>query len=282
VVIRGRVSADDLHRLRRVARRDSISRCEREISLASTGSFASHGFTGTMTSTVSITLGRPVRSPGGSPPSLGLQRQVTVSYRATVGGTVTERFAAAASPATCTPLGACGQRGVQTIRLSDAKGSASLDAVGPASAPLSEFLVALGQRQGSAPQVEAFGTAAVHAAASSTAAIEQNGETCNDTVAVGGVIAVIERINNRILVRLSGTGANPNAGGRTNCPGPIVPTIRAFVDGSVPVGHLARRVVTIRVTRHSSFRAGGYRVELVPNLTLTLVRTRISVRTMKP
>jgi hypothetical protein len=246
------------------------------VDLSSTGNFAAHGLSGSASSTIVLTLGRPQKSSI----SLTGNGHGKLVYRAALSGTVTERITADASTTTCGPLGACGQSGQLTFEFAGASGPAALFASGPASSPLSDYLSALGQQRGSMHKLLVLGAVSLAGGATLTSSVQQAGSSCADSLAVDQSTAAIARSGNRVGVDLF-TGGSDGAAGRTRCPGPILPAVRGFAGGVVPVSALRRRVVTIDLERGVSFADNPYTVQLIPHLTLRLIRTGVSVKTYK-
>lgn len=256
------------------------------VDLSADGNFTADGLTGTASSTIVLTLGAPQRtsltSTGATPSNKLVEaRAVTVNYRAALSGTVTERITADTLAATCGPLGACGQSGQLTFQLSGEAGKAVFEAVGKASLPLPDYLSALGQRRGPTHKLFVLGTASFQGDGTLSSSVQEGGSSCADTVAVPQIGSLIARSGNRVGVALLVAGGGDATAGRTRCPGPILPAQDELAGAVVRVGALRRHVVTIELNSSVSLADGGYTVELIPNLTLRLRRTGISIKTAK-
>ena len=122
------------------------------ISLAASPQLKAHGFAGSITSTIVLHLGRPGRTRtenNRSPQGLTKSgREIDVSYRASLNGSVVEEIRGVADPLECGPLGSCGATGTITLT-PRATATASLIVDAKATTPRRELLAAAGLGPGS-------------------------------------------------------------------------------------------------------------------------------------
>jgi hypothetical protein len=253
----------------------AVLRGRTTVALAGSRSFASHGFAGTVQSTLTIALGRPGRTQRAQTgnPAPGF-RQIQVRYRATLSGSVVEHVSGSADPAICTPLGSCGSAGTLTLTPGASGLQANLTVLARARTPYRDLLAAVGLARGRAGKA-LFTTGAVTWKGGTVAAeLGQGSTTCRDTAPLGPGGIILQAGGGRLQARyLSGFGA---LGTRTRCPGPAGTIASSVATAAIPVSQLARRTITISLTKGSTFSDYGYQVRAVPDLTLTL--TRVGVR----
>jgi hypothetical protein len=252
----------------------AVSRGHVTISLASSGPFAGGGFAGTVSSTVRLSLGRPSTqrpTPSGRPkgPTVRI-RSVDVRYRATIAGRLPAEVRG--DPSSCSLLGSCGANGSFELRPRAMSGVLDVSAFTRARRPLRDVLTALGLRTGGNPRgISTFGSALLNGPGSFDADFAQGAVTCHDSVPTGPA-AVTLQIEGRSL---AATFAPTGGAMHTRCPGPLIDQSTALASGSVPVRLLGRRTATIPLTTGVDLLDDGYHGRTVPNLTLTITRTRI-------
>ena len=66
----------------------------------------------------------------------------------------------------------------------------------------------------------------------------------------------------------------------TRCPGPAL-SMTTMGSGSAPLSSLAAKTASIGVTTGSTGKDDGYRVRVVPHLTLTLARIKVGLRPIR-
>ena len=114
-----------------------------------------------------------------------------------------------------------------------------------------------------------FGTALWSPGGTVDATIAQGLAQCTDSAPWAGGLLTLGAMHGRLIAAYSGAGV-PSL---TGCPGPGgLSTSTALAEGTVPLRQLARRRVTIRLTRGSGFQDYGYRIRTTADLTLTLIR----------
>ncbi|MDQ6803927.1 MAG: hypothetical protein M3065_02925 [Actinomycetota bacterium] len=256
----------------------AVLRGRTAVDVAASHSFASHGFAGTVQSSLTIALGHPTRarrtSSGNAPAGL---RQIQVLYRATLSGSVVERIGGAADADVCTPLGSCGLAGTVTLSPRATGVNASLGVIGSARTPYSNLLAAVGlSRRGRAKGVLVSGGALTPQGGVAASALAQGSTACRDSAPLGAGTVLLTSAKARLYARYAPDfGA---LGGRTRCPGPAAAAFAFVATGAIPVTRLARRTIKLSLTTGSTFADYGYVVRTVPNLTLTLSRVRVSTR----
>jgi hypothetical protein len=248
------------------------------LALASSKAFASHGFAGTVQSTLALALGRPGRPTRAHSGTLPGSRQITVLYRARLSGSIAEHFGGAADPDVCTPLGSCGLTGTETLT-PHAGGEASINAIARASTPAEDLLAAVGV--GGRRRVKGVVvTGAVSLDGGGAAeAVEQGTETCHDSAPLGAGAGTILLGTSRGQLRADYLAGFGTFAARTRCPGPAVAGAAALATGAIPVTELAHRTIRLSLTHGGTFADYGYGVHTLSHLELTLTRVRVSVRT---
>lgn len=235
----------------------SLLRGRMRFNLAGTQPFASHGFAGTVRSTIVLRLGRPQRQSSSStfPPGIRTQKVRTVSERlqaGAAGGTLTALLAGTADATECGLLDSCGLAGTLTLAPSFDGLSGSLQAIGPAKRPYRDFLAALGRGPGNPRGIQVFGEIGWSQGGTVTEDITQAG-TCTDSAVLGagGII---------LAPRGSGLVASyrPVAAPRTRCPGPIVAPGQALATGTLARADLRRRTLTLNLSAAPAFQDDGY------------------------
>jgi hypothetical protein len=247
----------------------TLTRGQTQIPLERDRSFAANGFAGTVSSTLSISLGRPGRW---QTQRLKPQRlhTLTLAYRATLTGDLTAAVSGDADEGLCGPLGACGASGTESLA-PKAVGQAQFEAIARAKHRYAQLRQAL--RTGIAPRgVQLYGHMTWPGGGRITANLHSPSGTCTDHTGLGGadVFAVLGR--RRMSLQFS-IGAYTEAF-RTRCPGPFAPQ-NSFATGDAPVSILRRPTAIIRLTGTPAFRDDGYTSRLTSTLTITLSHRRI-------
>jgi hypothetical protein len=260
----------------------TLERGDTGIDLTGGGHFAAHGLSGTVTSTLVLTLGRPQREKQGvAPPRpvrTTLTHVVTVEYRvAALTGDAVATVQSSATPAACGPFDACGLGGAITVLPgSVAHGSVFLTAESShdTARQLRATLRGAGERAGG---LSGAGLASVKG--SVRADLTQDGATCSDAVALRRFSIRIVRAGPHLAVSLAPAQSQAADPLRTRCPGPDLGSHR-FSSGELPASVLSRPAFS--VTLHGRpFRDGSYRVTTRSALRLTLRRGATHVHAIR-
>ena len=241
------------------------------LDLSGTRTFATHGFAGTLTSTLTMQLGRPQPQPGngGLPPGAKTQLTRTVIEHLSlvqVRGQLSAAVAATGNPIVCGLLDSCGASGTLTLDNTPHQVSAEVIAAAPASRPYRDFLTALGlSRSGRARGIAV--TMIVGWRADVLATVSQAGQTCTDAAPTGGVS----------LAFGAGVGRFAAVVGpwRTRCPGPALGSPTPLLTGAFNSSELARRQFTLTARATGSVADDGYLT--IPRGSLSIVLRRGTV-----
>jgi hypothetical protein len=243
------------------------------LDLSGTGTFASHGFAGTVSSTLVVRLGKPQSMRSGSfPPGIRTQEmRIVTEHLSLVGlsGQLSASVQGSSDPAICQLLDSCGLAG--TVRFGRvARGlSATAIATGPAARPYSDFLAALGLSPTGQSRGIGTGLFAGWTQGPLTVGETQAG-TCTDSGPGGAMF----------LEMTAGRGVLRGGGGitawRTRCPGPMPAVGNAMLTEAVPVRSLAHRTFTVTLRPAGTLQDDGYTISLHGRLTLTFRRGRIT------
>jgi hypothetical protein len=250
----------------------SIMRGDITIDLSGRHPFASHGFAGTVDSTLALRLGRPGRPQVTKfTESVTHQRRVVVHYHAVMRGALEETITGDSEPALCGPLGSCGLEGTQTVSTVQPS-SAEIWASSSKRLPNRDYLVALGLRSGRRVKgIAVHGQVSWSRSATLSALMIDAGTTCADSAPIGDEAADLQmarhKISGQLYVGLYGTYQV-----RTRCPGPLTSTY-ALASGRATwsSGHL----LVLPLTTSTAFTDDGYRGRVVSHLILTLSRPRV-------
>jgi hypothetical protein len=246
-----------------------LTRGRTQILLERDRSFAANGFAGTVSSTLSISLGRPGRWEVQRVTPVPLHT-LTLAYRATLAGRLTAAVSGDADEGLCGPLGACGASGTESLAPT-AVGQAQFVAQARAKHPYAQLRQAL--RTGVAPRgVQIYGYLSWPGGGRITANLHSSSGNCTDHAGLGGAQAFADLGGNRMSVRFS-IGAYTEAL-RTRCPGPFAPQ-GSFATGHAPDSILRRPTAIIPLTSGTVFRDDGYTGRLTSTLTITLSHRRI-------
>ena len=249
------------------------------VSLIASHTFSAHGFAGTIRSTIVIHLGRVGRPTKLSPGRIRAgkrYRQVTVTYRARIGGLLTARFRGASDPAICGPLGSCGAVGTVELAPRVRNGRATLTLYAPLSEPLARVLATVGL--GRAPNLVrpvAAGFLAWTDAGAVRESMAQGAARCRDSASMQGGELILTAGKGRFVAEYPAAGLGVGGGSfsGTDCPGPGGGDA-LLATGRMPSSVLSRRTVTMTLDTGSRFEDYGYRVVVTPRVTLTLTRLR--------
>jgi hypothetical protein len=262
----------------------TMERGETAIDLTGGGTFAAHGLSGTVTSTIVLRLGRPRRereTPVDAPPGHAtharLERSATADYRiARLTGTAVATVQGSATPAVCGPFDACGLSGtIAVLPGTSARGSASLFAL-DRGATRGELLAQL--RGAGPPSTKLIGGGVALIRGQVQADLTQGG-TCSDSVALDQFSIQLARLGRRFRVSLAPSDSQAADPLRTRCPGPDLGS-HMLAGETVPASVLRRPSFTVAL-RGLAFSDGPYRVTTRSSLTLTLRRTATRVRTIR-
>lgn len=254
----------------------AVLRGRTKIDLSGTRSFAAHGFAGTVSSTLVLSLhkspGEPPNAPPPPPIAMHRIRLVTETLRLVgIGGQITEDVRGTADPVVCRLLDSCGAAGTLTLTAPAARGAhAELVATGPASRPYRDFLTALRlSHAGRARGINVGALISVAQAGEVTADFTAP-SACTDTAADADLFisgAVVGHV-----VRL----ATSSAPWRTRCPGPRLQELSPRSSGAVSLSAIGRRTFTVAVRPRGSVLDDGYSASLQGRLALRLRRGRVT------
>jgi hypothetical protein len=246
------------------------------LDLSGTRTFVAHGFAGTISSTLVLRLGKPIRSSssGASFPSgIKTQRVRTVTERLSViraAGGVTAAVQGTADPVVCRLLDTCGESGTLSLAPASRGATAEVLAMGPASRPYGDFLAALGLNPAGSPQGIAV-SLAVSLAGDVSTGLSQSGGSCTDTAPTGGLALLLGGVGHRLAGQAVFGGS-----WRTRCPGPMFDNGSTPLSGSFPRSALGRRQFTIDVRGTGSLEDDGYSVAIHGQLKLGLRREGVT------
>ncbi|HEY5316851.1 MAG TPA: hypothetical protein VIJ20_02650, partial [Solirubrobacteraceae bacterium] len=211
------------------------------VNLTGSHSFASHGFAGTVESSLTIALGRPgrpMRTQSGEHGHTAL-REVEVMYRAKLSGSVVEEVRGDSDLESCTPLGSCGLAGTLTLEPRALNAAASIAVVAPPRTPYRSLLAAVGLGRGRRPSDVAASGGVYWEGGSVLADLDQGSTSCRDSAPLGAGTLLLGLAKGRLrAVYQPGTGA---LSARTRCPGPADTAAPYLATGAVPASHLTRR-----------------------------------------
>jgi hypothetical protein len=242
------------------------------IDLSGTRTFSTHGFAGTVSSTLTMKLGKPqVQSGNGSvPPGIKTRRIRTVSEQLTlvgVRGGLGATVRGTSDPIVCSLLDSCGVNGSLSLSGGVRGATANVTATGPARRPYRDFLAALGlSRSGDPHGIQVFGS--VSWIGDVRASMTQAGSACSDTAATGGVGVPFT------------LGPGPGGGfvgtWRTRCPGPLFENTGSLLSSSPDRAALGHREFTLDVRGRGASSDDGYMIVVHGRLSLRLRRGRIT------
>ena len=247
----------------------------RRLDLHVAHSFAAHGFSGTVVSTISLTVGRAstVSLTGSGSPAGHKVRAVSVKLSlGGAAGSVALAVHGVSDTAVCSILDSCGLSGTETLSSHPVDSSGTLTAYGPVSRPRRDFLAALGLARGGNPHgISVIGSVVWHDLGSVSVNVRQAG-ICRDTAPLGDSLLII-----------IGTGRGlgvvaPDLGGHARCPGPVLGGLTTGSFGTVPAERSRGGDVTLALRPFGSLDDDGYTVTQHGSLTLRLHRGRVTDR----
>jgi hypothetical protein len=255
---------------------------ETTIELTGGGHFAAHGLSGTVSSTIVLTLGRPQpEKQGVAPPGTArtrVTRFATAKYQVTaLTGDAVAMVQSSATPAACGPFDACGLGGSITVLPGAAAHGSAFFSAESSHDTASQLRAKLRGAGGRRSRLSGAGLASV--TGSVRADLTQEGATCTDGVALRQFSIRIVRAGHRIAVSLAPARSQASDPLRTRCPGPDLGSHR-FASGDLPAGVLRRPAFS--VTLHGlAFHDGPYRVSTHSTLRLTLRRGATHVHVIR-
>lgn len=289
-------SASDVAALlpaRRISERQLL-RGHRTLDFSTDAPFAAHGLAGTLHSTVVVKVGGGTREPlnhgsdtSGVPPGTHRvkKRLLTVEYRVErVSGTLVTSVQGSDEPDVCGPLDACGLAGTVTVNPTASSGTATVQALASARRSRSELRRALGLSRGPRPRgVQRFGDVFWGRDRGSVVSnlTRDGAPACSDSMPIaGGGGLNLAFSGRRIQVGYGSEGFGVTDLMRTRCPGPGgLETPSDLATGSIPIGKLRNRRVTLHLTRGARYSSGAYSGGARPDLTVVLRRTRVRLST---
>jgi hypothetical protein len=258
------------------------------IDLRGSHSFAAHGFSGVVRSTLVLRLGRarashpsqPVPVPSG--PGRAKQiRSIVVTYRVErLRGSAVADVRALADPGECGPFDACGLSGAITMAPGAARGgTVALFASASATRPQRDLLAAVGLgAHGNPAGIGVEGGGGTGLAGTVAADLSQDGE-CRDETRVSGALVQVQSHAGHVLISLSPQSTQSTDPLRTRCPGPDLGE-HALVVSTLTHSALHGRVVTVAL-HGNSFSDGPYRIQTRSTMVLTLRRVRVDAHTFR-
>ena len=244
------------------------------VSLSGTGTFAAHGFAGTVDSTLALVLGKPSKtySQPQFPSGTKTTRIRALSERLTLirlAGNLGATIQGAANPLVCRLLDSCGLVGTFGFGAGVSDFTGDVVATGPATRPYRDFLAALGLSAGNPRgiSVEVGGSWTMGPVMSD---LNQFG-TCTDSGPGGPMVLDLAGSHREFKGFVDATSW------RTRCPGPTLddpanPQLAAVL----PRSALGRRTFTIELRSAGAGEDDGYTVALHGHLSLVVRRGRIS------
>jgi hypothetical protein len=258
------------------------------LDLRGSHSFAAHGFSGVVRSTLVLRLGRPRANhpsrsvPVPSGPGRGKRiRSIVVTYHVErLWGSAVADVRALADPGECSPFDACGLSGTITTAPGVAHGgSISLFASAFANRPRRDLLAAVGLgTHGNPAGIGVGGGGDVSLRGTVAADLSQDGE-CRDHTRLSAASVQVQSRVGHVLISLSTVSTQATDPLRTRCPGPELGQ-HALVVSTLTHSALRGRLVIVAL-HGNSFSDGPYRVRTRSTLALTLRRVRVAVQTFR-
>jgi hypothetical protein len=253
-----------------------------EIDLPMSGSwtFASHGFAGTVSSTMTLALGRPhvqkVTTTNVSGPGIKTERFRIVNEQLSLvrsAGSIRAAVRGSSVATECALLDSCGLTGNLVLTPAPIGATGDLEAIAPAKRPYRDLLAALGlNRRGNPHGIQVTGIASWMNGGTMTSYLAQSGR-CVDSAPLGAGLLVFGRQGKRVKADYA-----PAGDGRTRCPGPLMSQnqVQALAESSMPLAVLGRHTFTFDLVGNQRFSDDGYEARTGGRLNLTLRRGRIS------
>jgi hypothetical protein len=253
----------------------AAARGRRTIDLGGSRAFAGHGFAGTVSSTLVLTLGARQRNSSAPvfPPGIKTTRIRTVTERLSIvraNGSLGASIQGTVDPVECRLLDSCGVTGTESITLASRPAFAQVIATGPASRPYSDFLAAV--RDGPASMRRGILTEMIVTwGAGSVSTDLTQPQACTDTAPLTGASLSLSLSGDRLA---GSAGANAL---RTRCPGPMIGGQTSPWPATAPARALRHRAFTIEAGPGGQPHADdGYTFSLDGHLSVTLRSGRIS------
>jgi hypothetical protein len=269
--------------LRRIAHSGAV------LDLRGTHTFAAHGFSGVVRSTVVLRLGHarathpspPVPAP---PSAAGRGKRITaitVTYRVErLRGSAVTDVRTLTDPGQCGPFDACGLGGAITMAPAPAHGgSVSLFAETSAARPRRDLLAAVGLSTHGNPARIGVAGAGEQSLHGTVAADLHQGGACRDQTRLSAASLQLQSHAGGLLMSLSPVSTPGTDPLRTRCPGPELGQ-HALTSATLPRGALRRQVVTLAL-KGNAFGDGPYRVRTRSTMTVTLRRVRVRTLTYR-
>ncbi len=247
------------------------------LDLSGTRTFAAHGLSGTVNSTIIVT-GRKLRSnTQSSTPSPGTHRIRIVSESLTIvrgSGSMSALIAGAQDMNVCSLLDSCGARGEITWKIAPSHIKGDIWASGPASLPLKAYRVALGLLPGRPDRhIFVLGDLGWSDHQTLHESLTQAGAVCNDSAPVAGGSVQLAVAGGALHASYAA-----DTDGRTRCPGPVLDaSLDPQLAGTIALSRV-RRQFLVHLGGGSSVADDGYTARQSGSLTLTLRRGRVTQR----
>lgn len=252
------------------------------IDASGTKSFAAHGFAGTVTSTLAITVGGAQNQSGAIPqgippgvpkPTYRRFREVTVPIVGVqASGSLTARLTGSRSTDVCLLLDSCGIAGTLTIAPSPGPPTGAISAEVPVSRPLKDVLTALGLTKGGRTAgISVLGTVTWAERGTVSTDVIQAG-TCRDAAPLASGYAEFVAHGVKSFAEYLPGGEFGQGGPRTRCPGPFLwQSFGAVADAFSPK-EVGRRTFSVAFTAGGPQNDDGYDAQASGRVTLTFRR----------
>ncbi len=245
-----------------------------------TKAFAAHGFAGTVTSSLLITVGatqtQPLITPGERLRSHRFRLVTVPIVGVRAAGALTARVNGSTNTAVCVLLDSCGVVGTLTVAPAPGVPHGFLTAQAPVSRPLRDVLTALGLATGGRAQgIGVLGTVSWPERGTVTAALDQSSD-CRDTAPLDTGTAILVADGGRTSAEYVPGGLEA-PGPRTRCPGPML-WQAGGITGSFAQRILGHRTFSIDFSPHSAATDDGYDAQNSGHIRLTFRRGKPSVR----
>jgi hypothetical protein len=253
-----------------------LMRGQRTLKLTGDRPFVSHGFAGTVSSTLSIALGRARRWHRSKLRTTNhRERDLTITYRATLQGDLVASVNGDSAQGLCGPLGACGVTGTVALH-PRAVGEAELTAAGSTTHSWAGLMRAL--RSGREQKgVSTYGYINWHGGGSTNTSLGGAGWKCSDSVRLRPGEAELELRHGMIDAQYLGDQSGSEF--RTRCPGPYV-SKQPLATGRAPISIIGRPTATIPLTSTAPFSDDGYTGRLSSTVKIRLSQPRIERHTV--
>jgi hypothetical protein len=261
----------------------ALERGETTIDLGGGGQFAAHGLSGTVASTLVLTLGRAQRERQTSSVPPGARhartfRSASVQYRiARLTGDAVVSVMSATTPAACGPFDACGLGGTLTVSPGTSAGGSTLLTAENTKLSVGALRAELRGAGPPAARLIGYGSADVHGTVQ--ADLTQSGNTCSDSVAVRRFTVRLARRGHWLGVSLAPLESQAADPLRTRCPGPDLGS-GILAATRLPATVLGRPAFTA-ILHGVPFTDGPYRATTDSTFALTLRRGSTHVHVIR-